>query len=453
MIKYFIVPVDETEAHLLRQRFSVERQATVYEARFHAAYLLNTGKLKIYTYLDLAEAWGWQAHTPRSKQATKTAVGNALKNRVRRVIDYVSDPANSWTLLMNSVQSDAGVTPISRQSDSGVTTISHRTYKKQALTSVQSDAGVTPISRQSDSGVTIVHARGDALILNTVDARDQRSEIREEERTTPLPPQGGDPAQPVVTSRRKKPAALEPTEDIPAEFPGELRGRTDVPMLVKLWRDLKGTKARRNFLEVTRVWGAYKEAFPRVRLLGVKEYRSIEARIEEGRVADPPIPVDDICLVPAGVLLSPWHMGDNDSGKIYTSLESIFRDLDRVVKHIARARGEDGEQNSAPARDADPAAAPPPLVPVQRSLPLGPGSEDRRLKALLDYAGNRIQQSGMSAADISIFLWGLVQRHGAELVIRAITSWKDDPPEAGDDKSDLSLWLPAKCRQLSAQHT
>ena len=75
--------------------------------------------------------------------------------------------------------------------------------------------------------------------------------------------------------------------------------------------------------------------------LDAKRVKTIKARLKDGYT------VGQICLAVDGCLLSPHHMGQNDTRTIYDDIELICRDGPRVDKFIALA--ERGQQTIRPA--------------------------------------------------------------------------------------------------------
>jgi hypothetical protein len=55
-----------------------------------------------------------------------------------------------------------------------------------------------------------------------------------------------------------------------------------------------------------------------------KRLRLIVARLKEGYTKE------DLCLAITGCSASKFHMGENDGGKVYDSIELIFRDAGKV---------------------------------------------------------------------------------------------------------------------------
>lgn len=70
-------------------------------------------------------------------------------------------------------------------------------------------------------------------------------------------------------------------------------------------------------------------------ILGAKRRSKLNARLSEGYT------VEDLKLAVDGVLLSPWHMGDNPSGKKYLDIVTIFRDDAQVEKFMNMADGDE----------------------------------------------------------------------------------------------------------------
>lgn len=60
-----------------------------------------------------------------------------------------------------------------------------------------------------------------------------------------------------------------------------------------------------------------------------KEWRHVQARLREGHG------VDDLCRAIDGFHKSPWHLGENDRGREYLSLDLIMRDGSHVADGIA----------------------------------------------------------------------------------------------------------------------
>lgn len=69
---------------------------------------------------------------------------------------------------------------------------------------------------------------------------------------------------------------------------------------------------------------------PRAKLDSRRKSR-IRARLREG------FSVDDLKKVIDGVLLSPYHMGDNATNTVYDGIQTIFRDAEQVEKFTALA--------------------------------------------------------------------------------------------------------------------
>jgi len=57
----------------------------------------------------------------------------------------------------------------------------------------------------------------------------------------------------------------------------------------------------------------------------------VSARLAEGYT------VEQLCMVVDGAKLTPWNMGQNPAGAMYTGVENIFGNADKVDRHIATA--------------------------------------------------------------------------------------------------------------------
>ncbi len=79
---------------------------------------------------------------------------------------------------------------------------------------------------------------------------------------------------------------------------------------------------------------------PRARL-DRKRRKLINDRLADG------YSVEDICLAIRGCSQSPFHMGKNDSGKRYDSIELICRDAEHVEQFMECAQGHNGNGSGA----------------------------------------------------------------------------------------------------------
>lgn len=83
---------------------------------------------------------------------------------------------------------------------------------------------------------------------------------------------------------------------------------------------------------VDQVIGHYQAYFPR-RKPGAKERRLIASRIKEEKRTP-----RELCEAIDGMMISPWHQGQNKHGKKYDSLELVVRDAKHVDDFISLAR-------------------------------------------------------------------------------------------------------------------
>jgi uncharacterized protein YdaU (DUF1376 family) len=77
-------------------------------------------------------------------------------------------------------------------------------------------------------------------------------------------------------------------------------------------------------------------------ILDKKRTKLITDRIKEG------YSVDDLCLAIRGCKVSPHHMGQNDTGTVYDSLDLILRDASKVDQFIGYARNPPQPQRNQP---------------------------------------------------------------------------------------------------------
>jgi len=83
-------------------------------------------------------------------------------------------------------------------------------------------------------------------------------------------------------------------------------------------------------LEIVQVWDAYRAVFPERRVLDDDGANKIGEALRLG------YSVQDLCKVPAGARLSPFHMGENDKGKRYIDVVSLYREAKTIDAHIER---------------------------------------------------------------------------------------------------------------------
>lgn len=193
-------------------------------------------------------------------------------------------------------------------------------------------------------------SKGDAgSCARVLDPKILRSEIRdldeerdreEEKKEDPPTPQGGSaeaaakPTQlaivPTSSPATKRKGA--PSAEAGVSLPGvlsSLAGRSDAGMWATLWTKLH--VAHKPFvLEIVQVWDAYRTAFPERRVLDDDGANKIGEAIRLG------YSVQDLCKVPAGARLSPFHMGENDKGKRYIDVVSLYREARTINAHIER---------------------------------------------------------------------------------------------------------------------
>lgn len=181
----------------------------------------------------------------------------------------------------------------------------------------------------------------DPKILRS-ESRDQDREIEgEEEKKHPPTPQGGSAtatAQPTQlaivpppsasTSSKRKGSSTEASPALPSVL-ASLTSRPDTGMWAALWSKLHvGHKPF--ILEIVKVWDAYRATFPERRVLDDDGANKIGEALRLG------YSVEDLCKVPAGARLSPFHMGENDKGKRYIDVVSLYREAKTIDAHIER---------------------------------------------------------------------------------------------------------------------
>jgi len=79
-------------------------------------------------------------------------------------------------------------------------------------------------------------------------------------------------------------------------------------------------------------------------VLDKKRVKVINERLRDGYT------VEELNLVPHGVKLSPWNMGQNPNGTVYDSIGLIYRDADHIEKFIALANSKKSAPTSSTCR-------------------------------------------------------------------------------------------------------
>lgn len=112
----------------------------------------------------------------------------------------------------------------------------------------------------------------------------------------------------------------EKTEGVVAETPGKENLLKDT--------ELRNNKPAAGAADVNEVFEECRNVLNPDAKLDRKRMRIIQARLRDG------FTVEQLKMVPHGVLLSPYHMGQNENSTPYQKIETIYRDADQVEHFI-----------------------------------------------------------------------------------------------------------------------
>lgn len=163
--------------------------------------------------------------------------------------------------------------------------------------------------------------------------REGEGDREEEKKEDPPAPQGG--MVQVVSQQPAQLAIVQPAiheQKAPAKLPSmlsSLSSRPDAKMWATIWSKLPA-KEKPYIIEIVKVWDAYRAVFPERRVLDDDGAKKIGEALALG------YSVEDLCKVPAGARLSPFHMGQNDKGKKYIDVVSLYREARTIDAHVER---------------------------------------------------------------------------------------------------------------------
>jgi len=324
MIRWFPMPAEVVQAHLATTG-AYSAPASEMMAMLEYGFIATSGQMSFWTERRLAERWGWS------------------KSRVHRLtLNYAELVAKradqEWT--KKGPEKDQERTSSEPEADQERT----KTISSGAASGVFSGPDSVKSGPRADQERTknepeksLARASGSYTLT---DATKNSTERVQKHQEAPPTPQGGSaeaaakPTQlaivPTSSPATKRKGA--PSAEAGVSLPGvlsSLAGRSDAGMWATLWTKLH--VAHKPFvLEIVQVWDAYRTAFPERRVLDDDGANKIGEAIRLG------YSVQDLCKVPAGARLSPFHMGENDKGKRYIDPVSLYREAKTIDAHIER---------------------------------------------------------------------------------------------------------------------
>lgn len=515
MTQTMAIPIQECLGWFRATTFTREQPAGAFLARLHVMALASSGELRQWSLARLSSCWGWgETSKSRARRVVRHVMSEwRLTDRAfvvederngqengsgtageRQENDRSSDSKGSWVDRRTVGERQENSSDTQENGDSESTIVmrlleSSNQLNYQSFSFISMDFGSARclhgegLKNSVDGAgsdlyrvraeIDLLHAREERSSLiptSSEEKKEQQQQVFTSEgvnttaedarmRGCARSPQDSLPT--VVEKKSEAPGQLslmpgqepEPPEKTPRAFPPSLMGAGDSAMLVKLWEALKPPK-RKRFEQVIQVWRAYKAEFPRVRLFTVPEYLKIHDRVEDGSVATPPMTVAELCLVPKGVKLSSWHMGDNPSGKTYTGIETIFRDFVAVQKHVELYNG--SQDISPPSQESSSTVQEAVKTPLESTnggamLPSPRESPSRRF---LGSWGREIYQGGGYEEDqIQDHLKKLLKTYPYRVFEFAIESYRREPQAEDDDKSDAIAWVEARCAAIMRNNT
>ena len=277
---------------------------------------------------------------------------------VRRLREQVGSQANRRQIADASQDDSRYIADTSQDNsrdDAGKSQGRSSSGAASGASSSRSIADESQMNRRLIAGTTQADSRDDAgsraRILDPRDLRDLEESVdkdREQEQGSPLPPKGGPVSvenQPVIDVPSPKdpnpgfgsPATLRDQDLVPAPIPvlpkilASLASRPDAKMWKTVWEGLKASH-KPVILEIVNVWDAYRTIFPDRRVLDKQGASKIAEALLLG------YSLEDLALVPTGAAKSSYHMGQNDQGKRYVDVVTLYRDAKAIDDHIRRAK-------------------------------------------------------------------------------------------------------------------
>lgn len=325
MIRWFPMPADVVQAHLATTGAYTE-PASEMMAMLEYGFICTSGQMAFWTERRLAERWGWS----KSKVHRLTLT---YAERVEKRVDQ------KWT--KNGPEAYQERTSIEPEADqdrtkaiSGGAGSGVLIEPKPVKSEPESD------QNRTNGGPEKSLARALGSYTPTTDTKHEHERVQKHQQEPPTP-QGGSavaaakPAQlAIVPTSSPAPSKRKgsPSADTGASLPSvlsSLDGRPDAGMWATLWTKLH--VAHKPFvLEIVQVWDAYRAVFPERRVLDDDGANKIGEALRLG------YSVQDLCKVPTGARRSPFHMGENDKGKRYIDVVSLYREAKTIDAHIER---------------------------------------------------------------------------------------------------------------------
>ena len=267
---------------------------------------------------------------------------------VRRLRENIPSQAFSKQIAGGSQEDSKGIARTSQDDSKDIAWQSQGRSRGGAGSGVFDSKAIADASHDGSKMVAEVsqedskeHAGSRARVLDPKILRSEnRDQEREEEKKHPPTPQGGSanaaaqPTQlaivppPSPSTSKRKGSSTEASPALPGVL-ASLTSRPDAGMWAALWSKLHvGHKPF--ILEIVKVWDAYRATFPERRVLDDDGANKIGEALRLG------YSVEDLCKVPAGARLSPFHMGENDKGKRYIDVVSLYREAKTIDAHIER---------------------------------------------------------------------------------------------------------------------
>lgn len=343
MIRWFPMPADVVQAHLATTGAYTE-PASEMMAMLEYGFICTSGQMAFWTERRLAERWGWS----KSKVHRLTLT---YAERVEKRVDQ------KWT--KNGPESDQERTSTEPDADQERTKVISGGAGSGVLSEpkpVKSEPEADQKRTNGEPEKSLARALGS--YTPTEDTKQVNERVQKHQQD-PHTPQGGSAnaaAQPTQlaivppfspsppTSSKRKGSSTEASPALPGVL-ASLTSRPDAGMWATLWSGLR--IAHKPFiLEIVRVWDAYRSAFPERRVLDDDGANKIGEALRLG------YSVEDLCKVPAGAKLSPFHMGENDRGengrgRRYIDVVSLYRESKTIDAHIERLQPPKGSAKPA----------------------------------------------------------------------------------------------------------
>jgi hypothetical protein len=325
MIRWFPMPAEVVQAHLATTG-AYAAPASEMMAMLEYGFIATSGQMSFWTERRLAERWGW------SKSRVHRLTLN-YADLVEKRVDQEwtkKGPEKDQERTKTEPEADQERTKqISSGAASGVFS---------GPKAVKNEPEPNQERTKNEPEKSLARALGSYTLTDATNHSTERVQRHQEH---PPTPQGGTavaaakPAQLAIVptsspapSKRKGSPNAEAGVSLPSVL-SSLDGRSDAGMWATLWTKLH--VANKPFvLEIVQVWDAYRAVFPERRVLDDDGANKIGEALRLG------YSVQDLCKVPAGARLSPFHMGENDKGKRYIDPVSLYREAKTIDAHIER---------------------------------------------------------------------------------------------------------------------